>query len=127
MSFSTLSEFKTVESLLIKSNLKVISINSNTNRFIRDNIFTEYFKKKYVNYDCILFSPSITVGVSIMNNISHHFHFDNSASIDAITSIQMVKRSRLASNIHIFVEGSTNMITPLEVEKILLILLKSMT
>ncbi|QPX63819.1 putative DEAD/DEAH box helicase [Campylobacter phage F358] len=117
MSFSTLSEFKTVESLLIKSNLKVISINSNTNRFIRDNIFTEYFKKKYVNYDCILFSPSITVGVSIMNNISHHFHFDNSASIDAITSIQMVKRSRLASNIHIFVEGSTNMITPLEVEK----------
>lgn len=117
VSFSTLAELKMIESLLIKHGLKVISINSDTNRFIRDNIFTEYFKKKYVNYDCVLFSPSITVGVSIMNNINHHFHFDNSTSIDAITSIQMIKRSRLAENIHIFVEGCTNNLEPLTNEK----------
>ena len=111
-SFSTLSELKMVEKILREKGLKVITINSETNEYVRDNIFTNYFKKTYVHYDCILYSPSITVGLSIMNNVKTHFHFDNSSSIDAISSIQMIKRSRTANSIHIFVNGGTKCLIP---------------
>jgi hypothetical protein len=52
-----------------------------------------------------MFSPTITVGVSILNNVKHHFHYDSGKSIDPISSIQMLKRSRTVENVHIFIKG----------------------
>ena len=53
----------------------------------------ELFNEKYHNkYDVILFSPTITVGISIMNNVTHSFHYDEGKSVDTISSIQMKLR-----------------------------------
>ena len=118
-SFSTLAELKMIESLLRKKGYKVIVVSSETSSFTRDKVFSEYFKQNSVPYDCVLFSPSITVGLSILNNVKNHFHFDNSMSIDAISSIQMIKRARKADNIHIYICGSTNLTQPLKRENII--------
>lgn len=110
MSFSTLNELNTIKNRLINKGIKCVVITSDTNKDVRDNVFMDYFNKETVGYDCILFSPSITVGLSILNNVTHHFHFDNSNSVDSLSSLQMIRRARKATNIHIFVDGYTNSI-----------------
>jgi hypothetical protein len=59
----------------------------------------------YLNSDIIIYSPAITVGVSIFNNITKHFHYDGSNSIDTIQSIQMLGRTRLTKDIEYFIQG----------------------
>lgn len=58
----------------------------------------------YLNSDIIIYSPAITVGVSIFNNIVRHFHYDGSNSIDTVQSIQMLGRTRLTKDIEYFIQ-----------------------
>jgi len=60
---------------------------------------------KDIGYDVLLYSPVVTVGISIFFEIEHHFHFDNSRSIDPVNSIQMIRRMRNAKVIHYFIQG----------------------
>jgi hypothetical protein len=60
---------------------------------------------KDLGYDVFLFSPVVTVGVSFYFDIVHHFHYDNSNSVDPINSIQMIRRVRNAKVIHYFIYG----------------------
>lgn len=105
-SFGTLSELYTIEKLLQEHGLRVISITSNTTDDAKKVIYKLFEEKNHNKYDVILFSPTITVGVSILNNVKHHFHFDSGKSIDPISSIQMLKRSRTVQNIHIYIKGA---------------------
>lgn len=105
-SFGTLNELKSVERILQEHGLRVISITSETTDDAKKVIYKIFEEKHHNKYDVVLFSPTITVGVSILNNVKHHFHFDSGKSIDPISSIQMLKRSRTVENIHIFIKGN---------------------
>jgi hypothetical protein len=115
-SFGTLSELYSVERLLQDHGLRVVSITSDTSDNAKDIIYKLFEEKHHNKYDIILFSPTITVGVSILNNVKHHFHFDSGKSIDPISSIQMLKRSRTVENIHIFIKGKQTYIKSYDVE-----------
>lgn len=105
-SFGTLNEMKTIKKMLEDKNLKVLSLDSSTSDDVKE-LASSMFKMRDVNsYDVIMFSPTITVGISILNNITHHFHFDSGKSIDVISSVQMTKRARLAKHIHVFLAGN---------------------
>ena len=58
----------------------------------------------------LIFSPTLTVGVSNLNNVNYHFHYDSSLSTDVISSIQMLKRTRKTKEIHMFVKEKINYI-----------------
>ena len=103
-SFGTLTELKATKSLIEQHNLKVIVLNSDTNDEIK-KLMSNLFKEDSVIYDVVLYSPTITVGISILNNVKHHFHYDSGKSVDPISSIQMLKRSRRATNIHVCIGG----------------------
>lgn len=103
-SFGTLSEMYAVKEILEGLGLKVIVISSETSDETK-KLIASLFDSDEVLYDVLLYSPTITVGVSINNNIKHHFHYDTGKSIDAISSVQMLKRSRKASYIHVYLEG----------------------
>lgn len=104
-SFGTLSELFSVERLLKDHGLRVISITSDTTEDTKEIMYKLFQEKHHNKYDVVLFSPTITVGVSILNNVKHHFHYDSGKSIDPISSIQMLKRSRTVDNVHIFIKG----------------------
>jgi hypothetical protein len=103
-SFGTLNEMYAVKQILEEHNLKVIVMNSDTPDETK-KMLSSMFNDEEVVYDVLLYSPTITVGVSINNNINHHFHYDTGKSIDAISSVQMLKRSRKAKYIHVFLDG----------------------
>lgn len=94
-----------MEQKLSKRGLKCLMLNSDTSN--RDAVYKE-FEKFETNYDVILYSPTLTVGVSIFNNISNHFHFDLSGTIDVISSIQMIRRVRNAKTIHFYIQGRSS-------------------
>jgi hypothetical protein len=108
-SFGTLNEMKTIKKILESKGLKVISIDSNITDEAR-SLAAEMFKDNINNRcDVILYSPTITVGISILNNVKHHFHYDTGKSIDPVSSIQMTKRSRTAEFVHIYIDGKRNL------------------
>ena len=43
-----------------------------------------------------------------MNNVKYHFHYDSSMSVDVISSLQMIKRTRKTVEIHSFVAEKKN-------------------
>jgi hypothetical protein len=104
-SFGTLTELYSVERLLTDHGLRVISITSETSDEAKEVIYRLFQEKHHNKYDVVLFSPTITVGISILNNVSSTFHYDSGKSIDPISSIQMLKRSRTVENVHIFIKG----------------------
>lgn len=76
---------------------KVAQINSDTKKQFNINALE--------GYDLIGYSPTITVGVNILNNIKTHFHFDIGGSVSALSSIQMLRRVRQAKNIYCYMKG----------------------
>ena len=89
---------------LEKKNKKVLLLTADTED--KDAVYEE-FKKKNINYDAILFSPTLTVGVSIFCKVKHHFHYDTSGTVSVVDSIQMTRRSREAKFIHLFIRGKS--------------------
>jgi len=63
-------------------------------------------EKQKLHWDVLIYSPTITVGVNILNMYKTHYHYDCSASCDVISSIQMLKRVRNAKNIVVFLKQS---------------------
>lgn len=104
-SFTTLNELETVKNILREHNIRVVVINAETADETKKMIYKIFTERHHESYDVVLFSPTITVGLSILNNVKHHFHYDIGMSVDPVSSIQMTKRSRLAENIHIYVDG----------------------
>jgi len=61
-----------------------------------------------IPFDAILFSPTLTVGVSIFPKVVCHFHYDTSGTIDAISSLQMLRRARNNTRIHYHIRGRSS-------------------
>lgn len=125
------SDKRYLESKIIRESKKgLVSVSSNEKRFLvqvakklekrgkrcllltgdtenKERIY-ELFQKETIPYDCILFSPTLTVGVSINCTINHHFHYDNSGTISVIDSLQMTRRARDARVLNYCIRGITS-------------------
>ena len=88
--------------VLESKGLSVMSLSSETSEVDRELIFKEFEKEGHNSWNVLVYTPTLTVGVSILNKCSHHFHYDEGNTADVISSIQMIRRSRKAENIHIF-------------------------
>jgi len=103
-SFTSNNIMKAVNHELKAQGLKVIMLNAETPDYTRDIIYDRFEEFHHCAYDVILYSPTLTVGVSNLNDIDLHFHYDSGMSTDVVSSLQMIKRSRNAKEIHYFLE-----------------------
>lgn len=102
VSSTSLRFLEDVRSLLNDNGLRTVSLTADTPDHTKELIY-ETFKGEHDKYDVLLYSPTLTVGVSILTDIGYHFHYDGSNSADVISSIQMIKRNRKAKEIHLHV------------------------
>jgi len=87
---------------LFKENHKVVLLTGDTEN---KNDYTKYFGEKFHNkWDLLIYTPTITTGINILNESDHHFHYsDGTGSV--ISSLQQLKRNRNAKNIHFYLKG----------------------
>jgi len=102
-SFTSSNVLRVVEKELRDNNIKVVSLTAETSETTRDIIYNKFKENTHNSFQVLLFTPTLTVGVSNINNIPTHFHFDSSMSADVISSLQMIKRSRNTKEIHYYI------------------------
>jgi len=107
-SFTSLNIIKLVEYELRKAGIKVIALTSETAETTREIIYRKFKEEKHSSFQVILYTPTLTVGVSNLNNVVSHWHYDSSMGADVISSLQMIKRSRKAKEIHYFIQSRQN-------------------
>ena len=107
ISATSLNVIKGLRYVLEKSNpeLKVITLTSETPSALKSLIYKSFVQDEVI-WDVLIFSPTLTVGVSILSSIDKHFHFDGGKSANVISSLQMMKRTRKAKEIHYFINES---------------------
>lgn len=101
------SELKFICNFIKKINphIRIMVFTSKTSLEERKQIF-EAIRQDTAPYDVFVYSPSLTVGVSILNkDVTRHFHYDCSRAIDPISSIQMLRRNRYATHFYYFVRN----------------------
>lgn len=86
---------------------KVFKLTGNTSDEAKKIIYKLFEDDINDKWDLLLYSPTLTVGVSNMNNCKHHFHYDGGNAADVISSLQMVKRSRKMEYLHIYLKDRT--------------------
>jgi len=104
-SFTSLAALKLVYYSLKKKGVKVVKLTSETSEDTRQLIYKRFKEQTHIAFQVILYTPTLTVGVSNVNNVTKHFHYDSSMSCDVISSLQMIKRSRTAKEIHFFLQN----------------------
>jgi hypothetical protein len=92
---------KAAKELLDQNGISNIIIESSTPKELKERLYSS-FKYKKPLYNVIMYSPTITVGISIENNIRTHYHYDSGGSMDVLSSIQMMKRTRNAEVLKIY-------------------------
>jgi len=107
-SFTSLNMIRLAEYELRKADVKVVSLTSETAELTRDIIYKKFKEETHNAFQVILFTPTLTVGVSNINNVLSHWHYDSSMGADVISSLQMIKRSRAAKEIHYFIQSRQN-------------------
>jgi hypothetical protein len=103
ISCNTKSMVNGIKKMLENRGKKVIKIDSSTSEEEKETIFST-FKMETPPYDILIWSPSLTVGLSIEFESDYHFHIDEGNTIDVISSIQMLKRNRNAKNIYYYIK-----------------------
>lgn len=68
-------------------------------------------------YSALVYTPSISVGISIESEVDRHFHYDPGRVVSPIQSIQMMKRTRNPGQIDCFV-GDGKVPSCLSIEEI---------
>ena len=96
--------------LLKKLNYRVITLTAETPQSTKEKIYDMFKESKQDCYDVLLYSPTLTVGVSNLNDVGCHFHYDSSMTTDVISSLQMIKRTRKAKEIHFFIKNRINLL-----------------
>ena len=94
---------KIVKLLLDQNGISSLTISSETPKTLKESIFNS-FKLQEPKAQVIMYSPSLTVGVSNVNKVYSHFHFDSGLSMDVLSSLQMIKRTREAEKLHLFLD-----------------------
>jgi len=89
--------------ILDENGISNIIICSDTPDEIKKLIY-ESFNQKHPKYKVIMYSPTLTVGVSNINDTKIHYHYDTGSSMDVLSSLQMTKRTRNAKVINFFLK-----------------------
>lgn len=108
VSATSLGFINSLAMLLDKKGLKVVTLTAETPESTKKLIYDLFEEDDHDKWDVLIFSPTLTVGVSNLNNVNYHFHFDSAMSTDVISSIQMIKRTRKTKEIHMFIKERTN-------------------
>jgi len=108
VSGTSLNFLRSTKRLLEKHGKKCILLTADTPGSTKKLIYELFKEEEHDKWDVFLYSPSLTVGVSNLNNIYAHYHYDTSMSTDVISSIQMIKRTRKATEIHMYISDRTN-------------------
>jgi len=108
VSGTSLNFLQSTKALLEKHGKKCILLTASTPESTKEIIYEIFELEDHDKWDVFLYSPSLTVGVSNLNNVHTHFHYDTSMSTDVISSIQMIKRTRKATEIHMHLSDRIN-------------------
>lgn len=108
VSATSLSFIYSLQLLLENKGLRVITLTADTPDSTKKIIYDLFKLEKHDKWDVLIFSPTLTVGISNLNIIDHHFHYDSSMSTDVISSIQMIKRTRKTKEIHLCIKERIN-------------------
>jgi hypothetical protein len=108
ISSTSMNFIHSLRMLLEKRKLKVVTLTADTPESTKNLIYDLFQKDNHDKWDVLIFSPTLTVGVSNLNSINYHFHYDSSMSTDVISSIQMIKRTRRSQEIHMFIKDRIN-------------------
>ena len=108
ISSTSLSIINSLQLLFTDLNLKVITLTAETPPSTKQLIYNLFQQENHDKWDVLLYSPTLTVGVSNLNTVKYHFHYDSSMTTDVVSSIQMIKRTRKAQQIHIYIKSRTN-------------------
>ena len=108
VSATSLSFIHSLQALLQKRGLKVVTLTADTPESTKNLVYGLFEKEEHDKWDVLIYSPTLTVGVSNLNKIGYHFHYDSSMSTDVISSIQMIKRTRKTKEIHMFIKEKIN-------------------
>ena len=108
VSATSLNFIHGLQMLLTKKGLKVVTLTAGTPDSTKKLVYELFEKEEHDKWDVLIFSPTLTVGVSNLNKVNYHFHYDSSMSTDVISSIQMIKRTRKTKEIHMFIKDKIN-------------------
>jgi len=109
VSCTSLGFLNSLQLLLQNKGVKVVTLTAQTPKSTKHLLY-ESFKQPTAKYDVLIYSPTLTVGVSNLNTVNTHWHFDSSMSTDAVSSIQMIKRTRKVKQINVFIKERMNYI-----------------
>ena len=108
ISSTSLSFINAVFILLRKLNYRVLVLTAETPPSVKERIYQIFNDENSDDYDVLLYSPTLTVGVSNLNNVDTHFHYDSSMTTDVISSLQMIIRTRKTKEIHFYIKNRIN-------------------
>jgi len=108
VSATSLSFINSLQMLLEKRGKKVITLTAATPQSTKDLVYKLFEEEEHDKWDVLIYSPTLTVGVSNLNDVPYHFHMDSSMSTDVVSSIQMIKRTRKTKEIHMFIKEKIN-------------------
>lgn len=108
VSSTSLSFINSLQMLLSNRGINVVTLTAETPESTKELIYGLFEKDNHDKWDVLIYSPTLTVGVSNLNEVNYHFHYDSSMSTDAISSIQMIKRTRKTKEIHMFIKEKIN-------------------
>lgn len=92
-----------VEEMCKKLNKKIVVFNKEIDSVSKDIIYDKIRSKEAPDCDVFIYTPVLTVGVNILNDVDVHFHYDSASSTDVISSLQMMGRARFAKKIIYYV------------------------
>ena len=94
---------KVVELLLNQNNISSRIVSGETSKEDRELIYKSFKNNKPVA-QVIMYSPTITVGISNLNDVGIHYHYDSGNSVGVLASLQMTKRTRQVQEIKMFLD-----------------------
>jgi hypothetical protein len=108
VSSTSINFINSLKLLLENRGVKVVTLTAETPDSTKNLIYGLFEQDDHDKWDVLIFSPTLTVGVSNLNDVKYHFHYDSSLSTDVISSIQMIKRTRRSKEIHMFIKDRIN-------------------
>lgn len=108
ISCTSISFIESLILLLEKKNIRAVALTSKTPEASKEIIYECFRNPDHDKFDVLIYSPTLTVGVSNLCDVDFHFHYDSSQSTDVISSLQMIKRTRKAKEIHYYIKPLVN-------------------
>lgn len=105
ISVTSRNSLKDLEKFLNTQGFKVLTISSDTDESERHKIIEYLEESGSFDFDALIFTPIINVGISINREIFFHFHYDKSIAVDTISSLQMTRRVRSSRVLFYYIQN----------------------